>query len=77
MTPEQQADVRGRMQDIGHAVDERLPEGFGFFVLVAPFNDPAGHSNYVSNITRETAIHLIKEWLIKAGAEEDWMKHIT
>jgi hypothetical protein len=79
MTPEeQQTDTRRRLNDITHAVTDRLPEHFGFFVLVFPFGDgeAAPHANYVSNAKREDVINVMKEWLIKCGAEEDWMKQI-
>ena len=87
MTPEQaQADTRRRLNDIAHAVEERLPEGFGFMIMVFPFEgtkaeQPPGRQgqpmlNYVSNAKREQVINLMKEWLIKCGAAEDWMKHI-
>jgi hypothetical protein len=31
---------------------------------------------YKSNAKREDAVNTLKEWLIKASGEEDWMKHI-
>lgn len=69
-------DPRGRMQDIAHAVNERLPDGYGFMVLVFPFNSSEGRANYVSNGKREDVVNAMKEWLIKAGHDEDWMKHL-
>ncbi|MCC7374289.1 MAG: hypothetical protein IT581_06520 [Verrucomicrobiales bacterium] len=69
-------DTRARMQDIGHAVNERIPEGFAFFVLIAPPSG-SGRANYCSNMKREDAVKVMKEFLIKAGAAEDWMQHIT
>lgn len=82
MTPEQQQqDTEQRMRDICHAIKERLPEHFGFIVMVSPFDNvlpmgQGGRLNYASNIQRKDAINLLKEWLIKAGAAEDWMKHL-
>ncbi len=66
-----------RMQDIGHAIDERIPEGWGFLVMVFPFEGHEGGANYTSTADRKDAIHLMKEFLIKCGAGEDWMMHIT
>ena len=77
-TPEQ-LDTRRRLNDIAHAINERLPEGFGFICLVFPFGKDAakgGRCNYVSNAKREDAINALKEWMIKCGADEDWMKHL-
>jgi hypothetical protein len=68
------------LQLAAEAISARLPDNHGFILLSAPFNsaqekDP--RTVYVSNFKREDAINVLKEWLIKAGAEEDWMKHIT
>lgn len=73
-----QQEIKRRLNDIGHAVNERLPDGYGFIVFVAPIGEPTPDSrlNYISNLQRETAINSLKEWLIKAGAAEDWMRHI-
>lgn len=61
---------------IAGEVKRTLPPGYGFFVLVAPFDCTAGRANYVSNMTRETALLVMKEFLLRAGAAEDWMQHI-
>ena len=70
------SDPRDRMQDIAHAVNERIPDGYGFMVLVFPFGGKDGRANYVSNGRREDVVNAMKEWLIKAGHAEDWMKHL-
>jgi hypothetical protein len=64
------------MRRIADSVKCRLPAGYGFFVLVMPFDSTDGRANYVSNITRETALLAMKEFLLRAGAAEDWMQHI-
>jgi hypothetical protein len=64
------------MRLIAGDVKRSLPPGYGFFVLVAPFDSEDGRANYVSNMTRETALLVMKEFLLRAGAAEDWMKHI-
>jgi hypothetical protein len=55
-----------------------LPPGHGFILLTFPFGEPKpdNRMHYISNATRESAINNLKEFLIKAGHEEDWMKHI-
>lgn len=55
-----------------------LPPKHGFILLSFPFGE--GEQNrcaYVSNAQRCDAINAIKEWLIRAGASENWMQHIT
>lgn len=85
MTPEElkaaEAYTRQQMQAICKGIEKALPPDYGFIVMVGPFNKtlPMGHGgrlNYASNIKRKEAINLIKEWLIKASAHEDWMKHL-
>jgi mannose/fructose-specific phosphotransferase system component IIA len=72
-----QEEIKRRLNDIAHAVVDRLPEGYGFIVMTFPFGDsPENVMNYVSNARREDAIRTCKEWLLKCGAAEDWMQHI-
>lgn len=59
------------------AVNDKLPDNHGFILLVAPFGP--GDNNrvsYISTMQRRDAINLLKEWLISASGEEEWMKHI-
>lgn len=64
-----------RLRDICHAINERLPEGHGFIVLTFE-TGPGGILRYASNCQRSDCINALKEFLIKAGAAEDWMQHI-
>lgn len=65
------------LKEAARAVNAKLPDNHGFILIVAPFGE--GENNrltYISSMQRESAIALLKEWLLKAGAAEDWMKHI-
>jgi hypothetical protein len=65
------------LRDTADLVKARLPDNYGFIVLAAPFNGEGdGRLVYTSNIQREDAIAMLKEWLLKCGASEDWMQHI-
>lgn len=55
-------------------VADRLPDQHGFILLTFPFQ--GGRMSYTSNAKREDAIRALKEWLIQASGEEEWMKHI-
>lgn len=58
--------VVAAMQDIGKAVEGRIPDGYGFFVFVAPFNDESGdkeRANYVSNMQRADAACIMEEFI--------------
>jgi len=68
---------REYLQLAANAIKARLPDNHAFILLVAPVGDqPNNRLMYVSDMHREDAINVIKEWLLKAGAAEDWMKHI-
>lgn len=54
----------------------RLPDGYGFVLLAAPFGEGKHRLQYASNIDRPDAIKLTKEWLFHIGEQENWMKHI-
>ncbi|MFQ5786493.1 MAG: hypothetical protein ACE5H1_00785 [Thermodesulfobacteriota bacterium] len=70
-------DVSLIMQDIAKSVDDKIPDDFGFFVFVFPFNRTDGRANYVSNAQREDVIKFMKEFLIKSGHKDDWMRHLN
>jgi hypothetical protein len=66
-----------RMQDIARSVDWRLPRGWCFFVMIfPPSSGEKRPCNYASNARREDVIKAIKEWMVRGGAQENWMKDI-
>lgn len=68
---------RNYLQLAAETLSMILPDGHGFILLSFPFGE--GEQNrcaYVSNAKREDAINALKEFLIRAGAKEDWMQHI-
>lgn len=58
------------------AVDDCMPDHHGFLLLAVPLQGGDQRVKYISNIKREDAINLLKEFLISCGHEEDWMKHL-
>lgn len=56
-------------------LSEAAGERMGVIILATPFSDNTRLA-YAANIRREDAINLLKEWLIQASGEEEWMKHI-
>lgn len=64
------------LQQAAEAINAKLPDNHGFILFVAPFGNDVGRFYYISSMNREDAINVLKEWLIKASGEEDWMKHI-
>lgn len=66
------------LQETAEAVKAKLPDNYGFLLLAAPFDGQGDRRLvYTSNIRREDAIPMLKEFLLKCGAAEDWMKHIV
>lgn len=66
---------RNFMREISEGVKAKLPDNWGFLLLAFTFG-PKGQLVYSSNARREDAIATLKEFLLKAGAAEDWMKHL-
>lgn len=65
------------LQKAADAVKAKLPDNYAFLLLASPFgNEGDNRLVYVSNMRREDAINVLKEFLIKCGAAEDWMQHI-
>jgi len=69
------------LQLAGDAVKAKLPDNWGFIILAAPITGSVSEEQqrtvYISNIRRESAVNMLKEWLIQASGPEDWMQHIT
>jgi hypothetical protein len=56
--------VRARMQAIARAIDDELPDGYGFFVLCFPFNmPPDARAEYASNAKRKDVVAAMKEFI--------------
>ncbi len=70
------------LRDMAEVLKAKLPDNYGFLLLAAPFDGPDGKAQgdgrlvYTATMRREDAIALLKEFLLKCGATEDWMKHI-
>lgn len=62
------------LNEMAKAVEARLPDNHGFIVFAFPFD--GGRMFYASNAKREDAVRALKEWLIQASGEEEWLKHI-
>lgn len=65
------------MQSVAKAVDDTLPDGFGFMVFAFTFdgivNEP--RLQYASNARREDAVNVVSEWLGHQQNKENWGKH--
>jgi hypothetical protein len=64
------------LRNAAKAVEAMLPDNHGFILMVAPYGSDKGRLNYCSTMKREDALNVLKEFLLKCGAAEDWMKHI-
>lgn len=73
---DEEARVKGAMQDIARAVHRRIPRDHGFFVMVYPFGDSKLRSHFVSNGNRQQIIATMKEFIIRNGSDEEWMNNI-
>lgn len=68
---------RAFLNDAAKAVTAKLPDNYGFILLAFPFNGEGDNRLvYTSNAQRADALNVLKEWMLKCGASEDWMQHI-
>lgn len=67
------------LREMAMVLKSKLPDNYGFIVLALPIGEPNGTDRvtYLSTLERTGAIAAVKEWLLKCGAVEDWLKHIT
>jgi len=68
--------VRDHLQGIAKSIAAQLPEGWSFFLLCAPAGEREGRANYVSKMTRESAIACMKEFIAKQTDSGVWGEHI-
>lgn len=59
------ANTRDQMQRIAAAVNELVPDGWGFFVMAFPFSDGTGRMNYAGNAKRTDVLKLMAEFIEK------------
>lgn len=59
------------MIDMGNAVKCRLPEGFGFALVVFPYGGP-GVSNYISSAERSDMITALRETADRLERNQDF-----
>lgn len=65
------------LREICQLIDAKLPDNHGFILLTFPLgDDPNGRVTYASNGQRQDCVNAMKEFLIRTGNEEDWMKHL-
>lgn len=69
-----------QVQKVCEAIINIVPDGTGFIVFTFPLGDgksePIGDLRYTSNANRSDCINVLKEWMIKCGHHEDWMKNL-
>lgn len=73
--PDLHALDKNYLRDMAEIIKAKLPDNHGFILLTFNFG-PGGRVTYCANAERADCINAMKEFLLKSGAEEDWMKHI-
>lgn len=70
--------TRDRLQRIARLIDEELPAGWGFGLLVFPFNGEPGRCNYIANGHRDGVVAEMKAFIKRseeAGSDDEFYKH--
>jgi len=68
--------ARESMRAIAGAIEEFLPQGWGFALFTFPLGDSTGRLNYAATGKREDIRNLLKEFLEKTEDPGVWQKHI-
>ncbi len=72
------ANQKEYLREMAVVLKSKLPDNFGFIVMAVPLGEHVGKDRvtYISTLERPSAIAAVKEWLLKCGAAEDWLKHL-
>lgn len=77
-TPKDPQNLRGEQPWLNgacRAIKEYAPDNTRF-ILICATEGEGGSACYASDMARESAINVLKEILLRAGHQEDWMKHL-
>jgi len=53
--------IRAQANNIGKLIGDSLPKGWGFALLIFPYEEKDGRMNYISNSERSTMLTALKE----------------
>ena len=56
-----------KMRGIAYDIEKHLPPNYGFFVMIFPFENHEGRSNYVSNGKREDIIKVMQDFIARSA----------
>jgi hypothetical protein len=65
------AAIREQGSSIGKIIAGVLPPGWGFALLIFPFNEGGGRMNYISNAPREDMLVALKELVARMEGNFD------
>jgi hypothetical protein len=73
-----QASMRERLEVIFEQIKATLPPNYAFFMLAVPTGElPEGQPiNYISNFKRTEALNVMREFLVRGGCTDAWMKDL-
>lgn len=64
------------LQDMAEMLEAKLPDNHGFILLTFEFGDRHDRLlTYTASGQREDCIKAMKEWLIRVGEKDLWLKH--
>jgi len=64
------------LKDAAEAVHALLPDHHGLIILAVPYKGGERRIKYISNLKREDAVKVLKEFLLTACDEDTWLKHV-
>lgn len=65
------------LREMADVLKAKLPDNHGFILITFPYgDDPGSRMTYASTAERKDCLNVLKEFLLRNDAAEDWMKHI-
>ncbi len=65
------------LNDAAKAVDALIPDHHGVIIFVVPFKGGDRRLKYISNLSREDAVQVLKEFLSQNCGEDEWGRHVN
>lgn len=65
------------LREMADVLKAKLPDNHGFILITFPYgDDPGQRMTYTATAERKDCLNVLKEFLLRNDAAEDWMKHI-
>ena len=64
------------LNEAAKAVDALLPDHHGLIIFAVPYKGGDKRLKYISNLSQESAVKVLTEFLNRGCGEGEWLKHV-